>query len=97
MTTAFLPTGSTSTIEVLNVLLGEGNDHLTISGTLVPGPDHNPDGSLGKVAVHGGLVSVHGGGNSRVEVRGNFTATATSITRSDGVSGRAPALKPASL
>jgi hypothetical protein len=52
-----------STIEVLNVLLGSGNDDLTIHSTLTPGPDTNPDGSVGQVANHGGLTVVHGGGN----------------------------------
>ncbi|MGH3369916.1 MAG: hypothetical protein ACRDPR_07925, partial [Nocardioidaceae bacterium] len=35
-----------STIEVVNVLLGSGNDHLTVESTLVPGPD------LGIVVEH---------------------------------------------
>jgi Ca2+-binding RTX toxin-like protein len=82
----FQTNGSTSTIEVLNILLGEGNDNLTISSTLVPGQDHNADGTLGSVAVHGGITSVHGGGNSLIAVRGNFSATASTITRTDGVS-----------
>ncbi|MDQ1682007.1 MAG: large repetitive protein, partial [Frankiaceae bacterium] len=47
-----------STIEVLNILLGEGNDRLTITGTLVAGADL----STGVVAVHGGITTVHGGG-----------------------------------
>ena len=47
---------------MLNVLLGEGNDHLTIAGTLVPAPDP----STGVVAVHGGITTVHGGGNAYV-------------------------------
>ena len=85
-TKKFLPTGSTTTIEVLNVLLGEGNDRLTISGTMVPGADHNPDGTLGSVAVHGGITTVHGGGNARLEVRGTFTVSGDTITRTDGVS-----------
>ena len=86
VTRTFLPTGVTTTIEVLNVLLGEGNDHLTITSTLVPGHDHNADGTLGPVAVHGGITTVHGGGNSWLQVRGDFTATPTTITRTDGVS-----------
>ncbi|MGB7962858.1 MAG: calcium-binding protein, partial [Propionicimonas sp.] len=75
-----------TTIEVLNVLLGQGNDQLVITGTLVPGPDTNADGTPGSVAVHRGLTGVHGGGNARLEVRGSFTATTTTITRTDGVS-----------
>ncbi|MBF6850175.1 hypothetical protein, partial [Acinetobacter baumannii] len=39
-------------IEVLNLLLGEGNDRLTITGTRTV------------TAVHGGITTVHGGGNS---------------------------------
>jgi Ca2+-binding RTX toxin-like protein len=48
------------------VLLGEGNDRLTITSTLVAGPDRNSDGTPGAVAVHGGITTVHGGGNSRL-------------------------------
>ena len=61
-----LTDASTSTIEVLNVLLGEGNDRLTITSTLVAGPDRNADGTPGPIAVHGGITTVHGGGNSRL-------------------------------
>ena len=86
ITKAFLPAGSTTTIEVLNILLGEGNDRLTITGTLVPGADHNADGSLGQVAVHGGITTVHGGGNARLDVRGPFTVSGSTLTRADGVS-----------
>ena len=35
----FLTDQTKSTIEILNVMLGAGNDSLTIAGTLVPGPD----------------------------------------------------------
>src|SRR5262249_32932140 len=83
-----LPTDvATSTIEVLNVLLGQGNDHLTITSTLVPGVDHNPDGSLGTlVAVHGGITTVHGGGNSLLSITGTFTVSGHTITRTDNAS-----------
>jgi hypothetical protein len=40
-----------STVEVVNILLGEGNDRLSIESTLVPGPDQNADGSLGTVST----------------------------------------------
>ena len=52
--------GGTTTFEVVNLFMGQGNDHLTISGTLVPGADL----TTGVVADHGGLTTVHGGGNS---------------------------------
>ena len=50
-----------STIEVLNVMLGEGNDKLTITGTLNAAdegiaPNRGP-------ARHGTITLVHGGGN----------------------------------
>ena len=80
VTETFATDASTSTIEVLNVLLGEGNDTLTIESTLVPGPD-----GTGAVAVHGGITVVHGGGNSLLEVRGDFSVNGSSITRLDGV------------
>ena len=72
---------STTTIEVLNILLGKGNDHLTIESTLVPGIDL----STGVVANHGGLTTVHGGGNSLVQVIGTFDVAGSTITRTDGV------------
>ncbi len=59
----FDQTAAYTTIEVLNILLGEGNDTLHISGTLLPGPDTKADGTPGVVAVHGGITTVHGGGN----------------------------------
>ena len=75
-------TTADATIEVLNILLGEGNDRLTITSTLVPGADHNADGTLGTVAVHGGLTTVHGGGNSLLEVRGHVhRARGSTLTR----------------
>ena len=81
-----LTDASTSTIEVLNLLLGEGNDRLTVTSTLVPGADRNPDGSLGAVAVHGGITTVHGGGNARSRCAARSRSAATTITRTDGVS-----------
>ncbi|MEM9027333.1 MAG: LEPR-XLL domain-containing protein [Pseudomonadota bacterium] len=41
-----------STIEVLNVMLGTGNDHITVAG------------SIASEAEHGGLTVLHGGGGS---------------------------------
>ena len=79
--------GGLSTIEVVNLLLGEGNDHFTISGTLQPGPDL----STGVAAVHGGITAVHGGGNSLLEVGAAFGVQRvdgganTQITRNDGL------------
>src|SRR5262249_51139840 len=63
-----------STIEVLNIMLGQGNDSLDIEGTLVPGPDHDPlTGAETTVSTHGGITAVHGGGNALLEVDGKFT------------------------
>ena len=64
----------TGSIEVLNLLLGEGNDRLTITGTRTV------------TAAHGGITTVHGGGNALLEVRGNFTVAGQTLTRTDGVS-----------
>src|SRR5207237_8810478 len=41
VTHQFLTDGNLSTLEVVNILLGSGNDHLTIPSTLVQGADHN--------------------------------------------------------
>ena len=79
-----------STIEVLNILLGEGNDRLTIRSTLVPGADTAEDDKLpaGIPALHGGLTTVHGGGNALLAVTGTFTVTTVGgvgrVTRTDG-------------
>ena len=56
--------GSHSTLEVVNIFLGSGNDQFTVNSTLIPGPDHNADGSVGYVSEHGGITTVHGGGNT---------------------------------
>ena len=42
----FSTDGSHSTLEVVNIFLGQGNDRLDINSTLIPGPDHNADGTL---------------------------------------------------
>ena len=79
------------------MLLGKGNDHLTITSTLVPGLDHNPDGTLGTlVAVHGGITTVHGGGNSLLSITGTFTVSGhTSHARQRVVGGRRLRDRPA--
>ena len=40
------PTSSKTTIEVVNLLLGKGNDRVTITSTMVPGPDR-PEANSG--------------------------------------------------
>ena len=92
---------SHSTVEVFNLFLGSGNDRLDIASTLIPGPDHNADGSVGLVSEHGGLTTVHGGGNTPLQfiasnpnaINGNaFNVTAPAangtiaLTRTDGLS-----------
>ncbi|KAA5541791.1 hypothetical protein FYK55_16405 [Roseiconus nitratireducens] len=65
--------GARSSVEVLNVMLGEGNDQLSITGTLLAADE----GSSGP-AKHGTLTMVHGGGNSLVGgVVGGDTITIT--------------------
>jgi Ca2+-binding RTX toxin-like protein len=78
-----------TTIEVLNILLGQGNDHLEILSTLIPGPDFSSGGSPGQVAIHGGLTVVHGGGNSLLQVTGSFDVDSDRIVRRDGLSWQA--------
>lgn len=75
-----------STVEVVNVMLGQGNDRLDILSTLLPGPDYNADGSVGVVAAHGGITTVHGGGNLALSYTGSFKTTGNSIARLDGLS-----------
>jgi hypothetical protein len=64
----FVTNNSLSTIQVLNLFLGSGNDNLNIASTLQQGPFHNADGSLGPMSEHGGITTVHGGGNSPLEI-----------------------------
>jgi RTX calcium-binding nonapeptide repeat (4 copies) len=90
----FLTDGSHSTLEVVNLFLGQGNDKLDINSTLIPGPDHNADGTLGLVSEHGGLTTVHGGGNAPLQLiasnGGSFStylgaqANTFQLVRSDG-------------
>ena len=69
----FTTDGTLSTIEIVNILLGAGNDHLTIQSTLQPGGDFNPiTGQRGELAHHGGITAVHGGGNAVLKVDGTF-------------------------
>src|SRR5262249_49001420 len=58
----------------VNIFLGSGNDNFTVNSTLIPGPDHNADGSVGFVSEHGGVTTVHGGGNMPLQVIGNSLA-----------------------
>ena len=91
----FVTDGNVSTIEDLNILLGQGNDNLTITSTLVPGPDVNPvNPAIERAAAHGGLTTVNGGGNQLIAVGllapTGFTVTHTadggSLVRVDGQS-----------
>ena len=92
----FTTDGTLSTIEIVNILLGAGNDHLDIASTLQPGGDFNPiTGQRGELAHHGGITAVHGGGNALLKVDGTFdlgpapfgspSGTVGRITRTDGL------------
>jgi Ca2+-binding RTX toxin-like protein len=80
----FITEGGVSTIEVLNLFLGQGNDKFTVLGTLIPAVELANNGTA-RAASHGGITTVHGGGNTALAVTGSFTTTPTSITRDDGV------------
>ena len=90
---------SHSTIESLNIMLGAGNDSLDVESTLIPGPDHNADGTVGLASEQGGVTAVHGGGNAPLQMTANdassnaFTITTAGfpvgtgqLTRTDGLS-----------
>jgi hypothetical protein len=50
----FTTDGTLSTLEIVNIMLGAGNDHLAIQSTLQPGGDVNPiTGLRGELAHHG--------------------------------------------
>jgi hypothetical protein len=96
ITQNFTTDGTLSTIEVVNIMLGAGNDTLTIQSTLQPGGDFNPITALrGELAHHGGVTAVHGGGNALLRVDGTFELTPASgppagtvakLVRQDGLS-----------
>ena len=91
----FLTNASLSTVQVLNLMAGQGNDHITVTGSLVPGLYANPDGSLTTTVngvttfntfVHGGLTMVQGGGAAQLSVlNGTFDTTTTTIKRDDNL------------
>ena len=95
ITRVFVTDGTLSTIEIVNIMLGAGNDHLSIDSTLQPGGDFNPiTGAREQLAHHGGITAVHGGGNALLKVDGTFTAAAApadavgsvvQLTRDDGL------------
>ena len=74
----FQSDSNVSSIEVLNLMLGAGNDDLTISGTLLAA---NEDG-LGP-AQHGTLTMVHGGGN-RARTDGTMGGDTITVTGGAG-------------
>src|SRR6185503_14051379 len=80
----FVTEGGVSTIEVLNLFLGQGNDTFTVLGTLIPAVELANNGTA-RAASHGGITTVHGGGNTALSVTGTFTTTSGSIAREDGV------------
>ena len=64
---AFVTDPHLTTLEVVNLMLGTGDDLLTITGSATPGIDI----STGIAAVHGGLTLVQGGGgNDHITVTG---------------------------
>jgi Ca2+-binding RTX toxin-like protein len=74
-----------STIEVLNLLMGEGNDSLTITGTL-QAADEGTGGNRGP-ARHGTITLVHGGGNLAVTPGGSsLFGDRITVTGGGGVS-----------
>src|SRR6185503_12963663 len=92
LTGTFQTDGNVSTIEVLNLFLGQGNDTFTVVSTLVPAVElannatasclaaHPGHAELCALAAsHGGLTTVHGGGNTALQVVGTFDTTPSSI------------------
>ena len=87
---------SLSSVQVLNLMMGQGNDHLSVTGSLVPGPFANDDGTpcfntdgTPCTFVQGGLTLVQGGGAEPLAVPGPFTIAAIpggyTVTRTDGL------------
>jgi hypothetical protein len=80
-----LPAAGRTTIQDLNIMLGSGDDNLTVTSTMVPGPFHNEDGSPGPISAHGGITTVHGGGSQLMQVSGPFDVDPGQIVRDDGL------------
>src|SRR6185503_15643546 len=59
-------------------------DTYTVLGTLIPAVELANNGTA-RAASHGGITTVHGGGNTALSVTGTFTTTSGSIAREDGV------------
>jgi hypothetical protein len=82
----FLKNVNLTTVDTLNLMLGQGNDNLAVQGTPVPGPQLNDNGTVGPVSQQGGLTIVQGGGAALMQVVGRFNVTSSTITRLDGLS-----------
>jgi hypothetical protein len=82
----FLTAASLTEVDTLNLMLGQGNDHLLVQGTPVPGPQTLDDQTIGALSSQGGLTIVNGGGAAYLNVSGLFNVTASTITRLDGLS-----------
>ena len=77
--------GAFTSIEVLNILLGSGNDEVTIESTLQPALEDDDDPSTGDVLpAYGVLTVLHAGGNSKVELSGTLFVDGDTIVRPDG-------------
>ena len=76
-----------SGIEVLNLLMGQGNDTLNITGTLI-GADEGSGANRGP-ARHGTLTTVHGGGNLDLTAGGS-SIVGDRITVTGGAGASSP-------
>ena len=78
-----------STVQVFNFMMGQGNDHLTVTGSLFEGPFTYENGTPGTTFVQGGISQIQGGGAAYLSVTSTpeapFEITAGSITRKDGL------------
>ena len=98
VTNQILTNAALTSIQVLNLMMGQGNDHLLVTGSLVPGsysnddgtPCNNPDGTP-CTFLQGGITTVNGGGASQLAVNdATFSIAATTtpnqytILRADG-------------
>ncbi len=77
-----------STVEVVNLMLGQGNDNLRVEGTLVPGPDSDVFGNPGNSIVAPRRTHRRPRRWRRRACRSttrSFDITANTITRLDGI------------
>ena len=75
----------------MNILLGKGNDRVTVTRTMVPGIEAT---SRPRRRQHGGITTIHGGGNLPLAISGAIAIAGNWVTRNDGIASRPTPASP---